>query len=207
MAASAGGRCPGYTPNKAACCFHVCPAAHSGSSSTPKGRFSPTQASQESVSQPANTWARAGCRKASQTPPAETSSPKSNSTEKGEVTKGSLETLRTLAVEKEQPCSTSSGCQWDRTGQCFPRGSWCCTWQAGKALWTLSLGWRSRSKGTLCRWSQETHPSMWSYAAGGFNSAHPITLHSISMFLLPSCALYYPGFYIFGLLQPSDFIF
>lgn len=121
MAASAGGRCPGYTPNKAACCFHVCPAAHSGSSSTPKGRFSPTQASQESVSQPANTGARAGCRKASQTLPAETSSPKSNSTEKGEVTKGSLETLRTLAVEKEQPCSTSSGCQWDRTGQCFPR--------------------------------------------------------------------------------------
>lgn len=42
----------------------------------------------------------------------------------------------------------------------FPQCSWCCVWQPGKALWTFSLGWRSRSKGILCRWSQETHPCL-----------------------------------------------
>lgn len=201
MGVSGGRQCSGYIPKKAVCCFYVCPAAHSGSSLTPKGSFSPSQASQESESQPANTAARARYRKDAQTLPAETSSPKSSCTDRSEPTKASLETLRTLAMEKEQPWSTSSGCQQSRTGQCFPRVSGAkCDSQGrycGHSAWHGGAGVRKYSAGEVRK-----HPSTWSYVAESLNSAHPSTLHSISTFQLPSCALDYPVFTYLGCYNP-----
>lgn len=200
MGVSAGRQCSGYILKKAACCVSCCPFWKLFNS---KGSLSPSQASQESESQPANTGARAGCRNASQTLPAATSSPKSNCTDKGELTKASLETLRTLAMEKEQPCSTSRGCQWGRTGQGFPRvpGAECDSQGKHSAHPAQDRGAGVREHPRVKSGDASTHVVL------GALIQHLPSLCTPFLFWLPSCAHFYPGFYIFGLLQPSDFIF
>lgn len=130
----------------------MCPASHSGSSLTQKqssytrwSSASSMQPSQESVSQIANIRQKTGWRKATKPLKAKTSSPKFNSTEKGKLTKGFLETGNEIFImENEQPSSTLNGCYHDNTRKCLPgvnknyRHGYRVQ-SLGKALWTLSL--------------------------------------------------------------------